>query len=341
MPSPVCELEQGDGGCTLNGEAFEPIIWQGAATSAPLGVNVVQIALPAGPKNDLNWGVQKDQALAAIEEGRYILWHLDFGPLTSRRLWDQAESAADLAAAGHFASLFLPKFLANTIGVCFYSGPVPSASLLMKDPVLNERYRVWECEQAQRLGATFGNERWPRLFARNLLLESSAAWLALLPPELGCFLFFDLRPLPTLVERLEWLSCPAFAPYTLALMGSAPSFNAFVWEGARAFWPIREKKPRVGFLLPPEQPMRQSEMAFCETVLPSLPSPCRIIPEADLSGRWDGLDDLIVIAPALSVRGRRLLSGFDAAGGRIVTVGGRIGCEGEVDFDSWSQGIRT
>jgi hypothetical protein len=44
----------------------------------------------------------------------------------------------------------------------------------------------------------------------------------------------------------------------------------------------------------------------------------RVIPEMRLNEMWDGLDELIVIEEAVSPQGRRMLHGFEAAGGKII-----------------------
>jgi len=51
----------------------------------------------------------------------------------------------------------------------------------------------------------------------------------------------------------------------------------------------------------------------------SLEGDYRIIPESVMNEHWDGLEELVVLEKFLTVRGKRMVQGFIAAGGEVVT----------------------
>ncbi|NGX39927.1 MAG: hypothetical protein KR126chlam1_01266 [Chlamydiae bacterium] len=56
----------------------------------------------------------------------------------------------------------------------------------------------------------------------------------------------------------------------------------------------------------------------------------KCVPEELLNEHWDGIDHLIVDPGTLSETGRRMLYGFEAAGGEIVSTGERLGFSKEL-----------
>ncbi len=63
----------------------------------------------------------------------------------------------------------------------------------------------------------------------------------------------------------------------------------------------------------------------------------RVIPQAQLLSDWHGLDYIIVLTKTLEQEGRRVLKGFTAAGGEIVTVGGALKMEQQISFEKWKE----
>jgi len=69
-----------------------------------------------------------------------------------------------------------------------------------------------------------------------------------------------------------------------------------------------------------------------------LKEPFRLIPEAFLTAEWEGLDRLFVFPKGVSESGKRMLLGFCAAGGEVVTVGSPfLGLPGEISFAQWAE----
>ncbi len=69
----------------------------------------------------------------------------------------------------------------------------------------------------------------------------------------------------------------------------------------------------------------------------------KCIPEELLNEHWEGVDAIIVDPESLGPSGKRMLYGFEAAGGLIVSTKDSLGFASESSFDTWnrSRGIRT
>lgn len=59
----------------------------------------------------------------------------------------------------------------------------------------------------------------------------------------------------------------------------------------------------------------------------------KCIPEELLNEHWDEVDAIIVDPQTLGAAGRRMLCGFEAAGGLIISTGGPMGFENEASLD--------
>lgn len=69
----------------------------------------------------------------------------------------------------------------------------------------------------------------------------------------------------------------------------------------------------------------------------------KCIPEELLNEHWEGVDAIIVDPESLGPSGKRMLYGFEAAGGCIISTKDPLGFASESSLDNWnrSRGIRT
>lgn len=142
---------------------------------------------------------------------------------------------------------------------------------------------------------------------------------------------------------------PDELPITLLLRGRESGvilarfehFQVVFEEGEGIVWNEKEIfvvpfQTRIGVCVPEE-----------ETDLSHLPFPYRIIPERFLNEKWMELDYLYVFSRFVTPRGRRMLQGFCAAGGIVVTEGELLGLANEIGAEGfeppayWSQTSRA
>ena len=93
----------------------------------------------------------------------------------------------------------------------------------------------------------------------------------------------------------------------------------------------------LGICLPPNEmpyPLELGEV-FARLVAENIPF--RIISEAHLTGEWDGLDCLIYSPQSISSSGKRKLSGFCAAGGKLISVGEKLGYPEEMTLEEFNR----
>lgn len=131
-----------------------------------------------------------------------------------------------------------------------------------------------------------------------------------IPASLPVALYFDVEgESPLLVAKK---SSPLLYPgFQIYLNGSLPEMDA---------------EAHIGFLLPSE-----NEAAF--KALMEKGHRVRLVEEAFLISEWQGLDYLIVDPEFLDNEAVRKLKGFNAAGGRVVSLGKPLGLVDEIGFD--------
>lgn len=155
-------------------------------------------------------------------------------------------------------------------------------------------------------------ERWLRMAAAEL------------PEDLPIFLFFDVS-FYSRMEALLLTSPERFEHFEITL---SPDYRT------------RGKAPSLGVCLPEAQACSSAVLEQLEQLLQKLDlgeRSYRIVYEPFLTEQWDGLDEIIVLETALSLRGERMLKGFRAAGGVVL----KFGVEGFEPPAYWSQTSRA
>ena len=143
--------------------------------------------------------------------------------------------------------------------------------------------------------------QWLRMVARNL------------PEELPVFLIFEMEGISR-SETLALISPDRFEQFELILKpdprqkGENPKIGVCMFEGIESVLQILDR----------------DSLSY------------RVIYQSHLTEQWDGLDEIIV-SHTLSSRGRRMLKGFEAAGGIVR----EFGAEGFEPPTYWSQTSRA
>ncbi len=253
----------------------------------------VTIALPAGPEDDLAWEQELDCAKQAVSTGKNILWEIHWGKYTGR-LTDEAVLASQMAALQEWTTRFVPSFIESTYGVNIYQGSIC--------PALNEegmeRYYPW-------LDGRDDIPLYRRLYSSTLLFEYLHRLGSILPDTVPLYARLDVSSIGTLAEQ-------AF------LISSAAPLRLFL-EGAKI---ARECDAAKGVCLPAEEHYSEAAVEKLDELLHSLHEAghtYRLLPEKLLNEQWDGLDQLYLLETFLTKQGRRMLQGFAAAGGEIIS----------------------
>lgn len=252
----------------------------------PEGFNIVKLVLDASDRSLLRWQTILDRARTMIQNGFSILWELDLA-IIEGSLEDHARFLALRLNVEHFALNIWPEFAQNSLGVSLYSGKYGP------DP--------------------------------DYLLSLAAA----LPEETPCFVFLDTTEIQTPAAYFNAVNPEQYGHFHLVLKGRFPEVYPYAVPAlgwGHPFSPLGFSSKST--LSPLNQ--RVIPLAICHTsqisedqwagLLQNLEGTSfRVIPENLLTHEWEGVDDLIIFAGTLSLRGERKLRGFIAAGGHIIT----------------------
>ncbi len=146
------------------------------------------------------------------------------------------------------------------------------------------------------------------------LIDHIATFARHLPDTLPIFLLFDVSSLP-MSKAVQLLHKTRFSHYVLGLKGAGFSYPGFAWgKGEGSYGKIIETET-IGVLVP-DHPF--------EDLLKKLKSiSYRLLYKEFANQDWVGLDALVFDEDTPQVR--RILQGFQAAGGSIASINGRFG----------------
>lgn len=263
------------------------------------------IKLPAGLSADLDWQEQKAIAQEAVQKGNSILWHLDFGlSPNSFNPYETAHFFSYTLAIDHFLKELWPEFQEKTIGLCLYEGSLQFS--LKKTEKLTQFFE----EFVQDFGKEWDEQDLFDLFCINLFSEYMHRLASFLPENLLPYCFLDMSFEPRQAKVAQYLSKKRFEHFQLSVKGTP--------------LPIREENHPLGVCLPIDEKLTPSATLQLELLLQSLLEKkvaFRIVSEETLNEQWLELEELIVFPTLLTPQGKRMLKGFEAAGGAIKEIG--------------------
>ncbi|MCF7852897.1 MAG: hypothetical protein K9M07_06625 [Simkaniaceae bacterium] len=314
---------------TKQGEAFVPSFTTQIDDSNPEKWDGVVIRLEAGVDSLLQWNEAINRARHHADQGRLILWDLDFGPLDLKSCFDPLKGSSFQIAINEFNQSVWPHFQTSSFGMILAKGTANPADL----------DQVSEYEPGED---TLFSKR-SRYF--NIIAHELHRLGAMLPEELMAVALFDVSGVDSSLEQATLFSKERFAHIELGLQGAKIPLFGFLWErGEVRGASIDAERPRLfdptlAVCLPEEGRINVSIQRELDAVFSKLKSrgyDFLVIPESQLTESWFGLDALIVLPEALDPQvGVRQCLGFAISGGRIIYVGQPLGLEEEVSFDHW------
>ncbi len=111
-------------------------------------------------------------------------------------------------------------------------------------------------------------------------------------------------------------------------------FEHFQLEFSGPSLPIDGHAP-IAISLPQDELFQREKFKELLESLKDLPYKC--IPEEFLNEHWEGVDHLVIDLSTMGELGRRMLFGFEATGGQIVTLCGNGGFENEITLEKFLQ----
>ncbi|MEM8629422.1 MAG: hypothetical protein AAGF04_05075 [Chlamydiota bacterium] len=226
----------------------------------------------------------------------WILWEIDFPPIALEVTGKNIRFEQEkLLAVTHFSEEIYPEFRGNSVGLLFHKGPLD-----------------------------FGLPQEKRQRALEQFLSRLALFAGKMPDTLPLFLLFDVGKLPV-SEAISLLHQKYFGHFPLILRGASFGFPCFSWCRGGGLYGAYLPAEKLGLLVPstPFEELLQELQTF----------PYRILYKEFANNDWFGLDAIVFEENTPLVR--RILQGFQAAGGRILSRSGNLGIPGEEKLDQY------
>jgi hypothetical protein len=167
-----------------------------------------------------------------------------------------------------------------------------------------------------------------------------------LPAELQLFLFLDCSSISDRWMKIQLTSPDRFMRFNLIFKDAFPELSCLSWESCDSrigfIGNCMEQTAKVGILLPSTGVYLSHPFIVIEKGMEELRQrgiSFRMISESCLTEQWDGLDFLVIEPLSLTVAGKRMIHGFCAAGGTIISLGTQSLFSEEMFFENWLESI--
>ncbi|MCI5052305.1 MAG: tRNA (guanine-N(7)-)-methyltransferase [Simkaniaceae bacterium] len=258
------------------------------------------------------------------------LWHLDLGlDRHLPRMLDTMIFQSYRLGIGHFLETYeVPK------RIILYDGSLDFVEEMIRTDVDMLAFTDWlkdefksvdnlrvrtgieteafvDLERQEMIVHTMGRQLM-RLYCVDVLSNYLHRLSALLPEESEVLVRFDYTGVESesMIEQL--LSSDRFAHLKILGREIIPSNRAIC--------------------LPSDEMMSEEIVKQLDEIFYVVRAPYKVIPEGTFNENWHEIDEVIVVSQALSNVGKRMLHGFCAAGGRVLTCGERVGV---VEEETW------
>jgi hypothetical protein len=244
------------------------------------------IKLSARPHDDLNWKIEGNTSLFEFDLGL----NEPYFPLE-----DELYFNALSAALTHFTKEFWPLH-PESKGI-LYRGSADFSRFFKWTETQEANYLNWKEDLPVEDEAHS-----KRLFCAEAFMTYFQMLAHKLPDEMPLKLILQTEDLGDLAHTLHLLSPERFEHFEIE--------SGFHFDS------------NIGVCFPPDSECSEKVLIQLNQLLSTLSS-FKPVYENLLTEQWDGLDEIYVLADALTSRGRRKLMGFEAAGGKVIEIRGR------------------
>jgi len=284
------------------------------------------ISLEAGLQASLDWKKEKQRAVDAIQQGKYLLWEFKMGLFSGLllSLSDETQQLSLSLAVEHFSKTLWKQFSEKTCGVIFYHGSLDFASHFPWDSFQERKYEEWR-------GDTADSSFLRRMFCQEVCVEYLSFLVSALPEEVTPFVILEPSYLCQEMDILRFSSPESYPYMQVVIKGNF--FKRFYCRAPILEWSEKtlfleaSQQLSVGLCLPSRKMDREEPWQKCvEALKPASPLrkkfqfPWLLLNENALTHQWDGLEVIIVASEGVSPQAKRKLHGFCAAGGTVITL---------------------
>ena len=236
------------------------------------------------------------ELLIAEKTNKKIIWEIDFPSIAPTVHSQNARQEQEkLLAVKHFTTKIYPQFLEKSIGIVLHKGRLDFGKNIEEIEETTENF-----------------------------LDRIACFCREIPDPLTVFLCFDVRGIPP-YKAIQCLHQKRFGHFAVALLGANFPFAGFSWGKGQGSYGCFLLEQTLGLLVP--------DHCF-EDILSELEETnYRILYKEFANQDWFDLEAILFDENTPVVR--RILQGFQAAGGKLVSKKGNFGWENEYSLKEY------
>ncbi|MBM3193111.1 MAG: hypothetical protein FJZ59_02620 [Chlamydiae bacterium] len=308
--------------------------------------NSLNIYIDGRPDSDLSWDMLKTEIDIALKLGAKLSFELDLGFSSKALLRDPASFFSRGIAISKFEEEVYKPYKDHISAIILYRGDGFFKESIDKDVSLYTDFLSWKNDL---FGDKLIDHQMYRIFSMELFMQYLHRVSAVLIDDIPLIALFDLKDCLRPSHQAEILS-KSFFPYIFPGIKNAQiAFRGFGWResgflgaiGHATFQPEEAEERTFGIALPEIGKMAYD--LFDETIsfLKRHNISYDVFPESLMTESWHGLNHILVFSETLSAEGVRMLRGFNAAGGEVITIGKRLNLVEEIDLEEFvrSRGI--
>lgn len=337
--------------CTIKDKKFLPKIEEEVNFDQSIH-NTLTIELDGKTNASLDWKESLIKADNAIEKGSYIFWKLNLGLFSELNfsIFNQTQLSTLILAIEHFKKAVWEKYYNHTIGICLYQGEMDLTFLFDKDPAFEKQFQIWKQDYSSISDESLStlSQEMKMQFSCDLCVDYLDLLSHHLPDEIESFVLFDTKKINNLVMQARILSSERSDRLKYIVKNGLLPAEHLSWDHNQVSFGYYGKgtehhldnKASLGICLPEISKADETDNQTLNEILLLLidNNYCfRILPEANLTAEWDGLDTLIVTGRNMTTFGVRKLQGFSAAGGEIISVNEIPNLPYQINYADWKK----
>lgn len=269
-------------------------------------MNIIRLSVDLSLKASLDFTSLLKEVEEIASKGNCIFWDIDFDfDLVGGLFTHPLRFSTYQMSLKEFSSQILEKYPEVSSGLSLYKGESDVSAILETNQELLQMYQ----ELLEGKDDTHFNRE---LFSLTVLVEFLHRLGSIVPETIPLHSFFHLSHAYRLAE--------------IATLFSRERFLHLKFQVEESPLPFEEKEePTWGIILPQEHLMDYELLEAMLQKLMKKTAHFRILPEGLVSELWHGLDHILFSSKCLTKEGKRMLQGFNAAGGTAVYFDNGIG----------------
>jgi hypothetical protein len=277
-------------------------------------MNIVHLFVDLSLTASLDFSSLEKEMEEIVSKGGRIFWEINFDfDLVGGLFTHPLRFSTYQMSLKEFSSQILEKNPESAVGLSLYRGESSISSILERHQELMQMYQEL---LENKTDTPFDRE----LFSLTIFVEFLHRLGSIIPETIPLHCFFHLSHEYTLAQLATLFSKERFLHLKFHIEGSLLPFE-------------EKEEPTWGIVLPQEQRIDYELLDEMLTQLLKKTAHFRILPEGLISELWHGLDNILFASKSLTKDGKRMLQGFNAAGGRAVYFDQSVGLVHEESFN--------